>query len=312
MSLVFVGIDVAKEHVDVHLLPSGEAFRVSNDPAGIASLVDRLQAATPALIVLEATGGYESLVAADVAAADLAVAVVNPRQVRDFARALGLLAKTDAIDARVLALFAERVQPTPRTPPDEREVRLRALVTRRHQLVSMRTAELNRRAQARSDEVRKSIDRIVRIVNLQLEEIEHDINGTIRHSPLWHDKDITLQSVPGVGPGTSHMLLAALPELGRLNRRQITSLVGLAPFNRDSGRLRGQRSIWGGRAEVRAALYMATLTAVRWNPVLRPFYQRLLAAGKKTKVALTACMRKLLVILNAMLRTQQPWQPRNA
>jgi transposase len=311
MSLTFVGIDVAKEHVDVHLLPSGEAFRHPNDPAGIASLVHRLQAAKPALIVLEATGGYESLVAADVAAADLAVAVVNPRQVRDFAKALGLLAKTDAIDARVLALFAERVQPAARTPPDEREVRLRALVTRRHQLISMRTAELNRRAHANA-EVRQSIDRVVQLLNLQLEEIEHAIDGTIRHSPLWHDKDLTLQSVPGVGPGTSRTLLAALPELGCLNRRQIASLVGLAPFNRDSGRWRGQRSIWGGRAEVRSALYMATLAAVRCNPVIRPFYQRLRAVGKKAKVALTACMRKLLVILNAMLRTQQPWQPRNA
>jgi len=311
MSPTFIGIDVAKDHLDAHLLPQGEALTSAADAAGVTSLVDRLQAVRPALIVLEATGGYESLVAAELAAADLPVAVVNPRQVRDFARALGLLAKTDAIDAHVLALFAEKVQPPVRTPPDEREQRLKALVTRRRQLVAMRTAELNRRAQA-NPEVRKSIDAVLKILHRQIEDIEHDIDGTIRHSRLWHEKDILLQSVPGVGPGTSRTLLAALPELGRLNRRQIASLVGLAPFNRDSGRWRGERSIWGGRAEVRTALYMATLSAVRFNPVLRVFYQRLRAAGKKAKVALTACMRKLLVILNALLRTQQKWHPQNA
>jgi len=311
MSPTFIGIDVAKDHLDAHLLPQGEALTSAADAAGVTSLVDRLQAVRPALIVLEATGGYESLVAAELAAADLPVAVVNPRQVRDFARALGLLAKTDAIDAHVLALFAEKVQPPVRTPPDEREQRLKALVTRRRQLVAMRTAELNRRAQA-NPEVRKSIDAVLKILHRQIEDVEHDIDGTIRHSRLWHEKDILLQSVPGVGPGTSRTLLAALPELGRLNRRQIASLVGLAPFNRDSGRWRGERSIWGGRAEVRTALYMATLSAVRFNPVLRVFYQRLRAAGKKAKVALTACMRKLLVILNALLRTRQKWHPQNA
>jgi len=311
MSHVFVGIDVAQDHLDVHVLPSGEAFASPNDPAGVATLVQRLQAARPALIVLEATGGYESLVAAELTAADLPVAVVNPRQPRELARALGILAKTDRIDARTLALFAEKAQPRCQTPRDERELRLKALVTRRRQLVTMRTAELNRRPLATA-EVRKSIDRVVKLLHRQIEELEHDIDGTIRHMPQWREKDDLLQSVPGVGPGTARTLLAALPELGTLNRRQIASLVGLAPFNRDSGQWRGQRSIWGGRGEVRAALYMASLAAVRFNPQLRAFYQRLRAAGKKAKVALTACMRKLLVILNALLRTQQKWQPQNA
>ncbi len=311
MSHVFVGIDVAQGHLDVHVLPTAEAFASANDPAGVAALVQRLQELRPALIVLEATGGYESLVAAELAAADLPVAVVNPRQPRELARALGILAKTDQIDARTLALFAEKVQPRCQTPRDERELRLKALVTRRRQLVVMRTAELNRRPQA-GVEVRKSIDKVVKLLNRQIEELEHDIDGTIRHMPLWREKDDLLQSVPGVGPGTAHMLLAALPELGTLNRRQIASLVGLAPFNRDSGKLRGQRTICGGRRDVRATLYMAALAASRFNPPIRIFYKRLLAAGKKKKVALTACMRKLLVILNALLRTRQQWQPQNA
>jgi transposase len=311
MSPSFVGIDVAKEHLDIHVVPCGEAFTCPSDPAEVASLVARLQALGPALIVLEATGGYEGLVAGELAAADLPVAVVNPRQVRDFARALGLLAKTDAIDAGVLARFAESVKPRVQPPPSDQDRRLKALVTRRRQLVAMRTAELNRRALAQV-EVCKSIDAVLKILNRQIDDVEHDIDGTIRHSPVWREKDDLLRSVPGVGPGTSHLLLAALPELGRLNRRQIASLVGLAPFNRDSGLLRGRRMIRGGRADVRAMLYMATLTATRWNPVVRTFYRRLRAAGKTAKVALTACMRKLLVILNAILRTQQPWHPINA
>ena len=308
---VFVGIDVAQEHLDVHLLPTGVAFTCPNDPAGIATLVDRLQAAQPTLLVLEATGGYQSLLAAELAAADLPGAVVNPRQPRDFARALGLLAKTDAIDARVLALFAEKVQPRCQTPPSDRQQRLKALVTRRRQLVAMRTAEQNRRPLA-TPPVRKSIDQVVRLFNRQIENLEHDIDGTIRHMPQWREKDDLLQSVPGVGPTTARTLLAALPELGTLSRRQIASLVGLAPFNRDSGHWRGTRSIWGGRADVRCALYMAAVCAIRCNPVIRAFYQRLRAVGKKAKVALVAAMRKLLVTLNAILRTKQPWQPKNA
>lgn len=311
MSQLFAGVDVASEHLDVHVLPTGEAFSSPNNPAGIALVVQRLQALQPTLIVLEATGGYEALLAAELTAADLAVAVVNPRQPRELARALGLLAKTDQIDARLLALFAEKVQPRCQMPRDERELRLKALVTRRHQLVAMRTAERNRRLLA-TVEVRKSIDRVIKLLDGQIEQLEHDLDDTIRHMPQWREKDDLLQSVPGVGPGTSRTLLASLPELGLLSRRQIASLVGLAPFNRDSGKWRGQRTIWGGRADVRAILYMATLAATRFNPQIRAFYQRLLAAGKKKKVALTACMRKLLIILNTLLRTKEKWQPQNA
>lgn len=311
MSRTFVGIDVAKHRLDVALHPQGEVFAVDADPEGIAALVTRLQAARPALIVLEATGGYEAFLAAELVAADLAVAVVNPRQTRDFARALGRLAKTDAIDAATLALFAEKVQPRCHTPRSDREERLKALVTRRHQLVALRTAELNRRPHATA-EVRKSIDVVLRTLRRQIEELDRQIRGTVRHCPLWREQDDLLQSVPGVGPQTSQMLLAALPELGRLNRRQIASLVGVAPLNRDSGQRRGQRTTWGGRAAVRATLYMAALAGIRCNPVLRTFYQRLRGAGKKAKVALTACMRKLLVILNAIVRTQQPWHLQNA
>jgi transposase len=311
MSRTFVGIDVAKHRLDVALHPQGEVFAADADPEGIAALVRRLQAVRPALIVLEATGGYEAFLAAELVAADLAVAVVNPRQTRAFARALGRLAKTDRIDAATLALFAEKVQPRCHTPRSEREERLKALVTRRHQLVALRTAELNRRPHA-TDEVRKSIDVVLRTLRGQIEELDRQIRGTVRHCPLWREQDDLLQSVPGVGPHTAQMLLAALPELGRLNRRQIASLVGVAPLNRDSGQRRGQRTTWGGRASVRATLYMAALAGTRCNPVLRTFYQRLRAAGKKAKVALTACMRKLLVILNAIVRTQQPWHLQNA
>jgi transposase len=308
---MFVGIDVAKDHLDVHVLPTGEAFCCPADSAGVTSLVVRLQAVRPALIVLEATGGYEGLIAAELAAADLPVAVVNPRQVRDFARALGRLAKTDRIDAEVLACFAEKVRPRFQTPPSEEEQQLKVLVARRQQLVAMRTAELNRRALA-GGRVRRSIDAVLKMLGRQIENLEHDIDGAIRRSPVWREKDDLLRSVPGVGPGTSRTLLAALPELGTLSRRRIASLVGLAPFNRDSGLLRGRRTIWGGRADVRTALYMPTLTAIRINPVLRAFYQRLRAAGKTAKMALTACMRKLLVTLNAILRSQCPWQPQHA
>lgn len=311
MSRVFVGIDVAKNRLDVALHPQGEAFAVNADPEGIAALVAHLQAVRPALIVLEATGGYEASLAAELVAADLPVAVVNPRQTRDFARALGRLAKTDAIDAATLALFAEKVQPRCHTPPTEREARLKALVTRQHQLVVFRTAELNRRAHA-TDEVRKSTDAVLRALQRQIEDLDHQIRGTVRHCPLWREQDDLLQSVPGVGPQTSQMLLAALPQLGRLNRRQIASLVGVAPLNRDSGQRRGQRILGGGRAAVRATLYMAALAAIRCNPVLRAFYQRLRATGKKAKVALTACMRELLIILNAIVRTQQPWHLEDA
>ena len=311
MTEVFVGIDVASDHLDVHVLPSGEAFCSPNEPADIAKLVQRLQAMRPTLIVMEATGGYQALLAAELAAADLPIAIVNPRQPRDLARALGILAKTDQIDARILAIFADKARPRTTQRCDERELRLKTLVTRRHQLISMRTAETNRRKLADA-EIRKSIDRVIKLLNRQIEDLEHHIDGTIRHMPQWREKDDLLRSVPGIGPCTSRTLLAALPELGELNRRQIASLVGLAPFNHDSGKWRGQRTIHGGRSDVRAALYMATVAAVRFNPQISTFYHRLRQAGKKAKVALTACMRKLLVTLNSMLKTKQKWHPQNA
>jgi transposase len=311
MSETFVGIDVGKDRFDVAFHPQGEGFSCCADPAGLAQAVRRIQAAGPALIVLEATGGYEALLAAELAVADLPVAVVNPRQTRDFARALGRLAKTDRIDAGTLALFAEKVRPRCQAPPSEHQQRLKAMVRRRRQLVSMRTAELNRRPRATS-EVRQSIDAVLALLNRQIKDLEDDIGGTIRQMPQWRDKDDLLQSVPGVGPKTASTLLAALPELGTLSRRQIASLAGLAPMNRDSGQMRGRRTTWGGRAEVRAVLYMACVAALRCNCVVHAFYQRLRAAGKTPKVALTACMRKLLTILNAILRTHTPWRLQDA
>lgn len=309
----FVGIDVSKDHWDVHILPQGEAFRVDATADGAQTLLDRLRALTPAGIVLEATGGYEGPLAAQLWAADLPVAVVNPRQVRDFARAVGRLAKTDTIDAAILARFAEAVRPRCQAPHTEAEQAVRDLVARRRQLVGIRTAERNRLAQARpKSEVARSIEVVLRLLDRQIAEIDERLDKTIRHTPVWQEKNDLLRSVPGVGPGTATMLLATLPELGRLNRRQIASLVGVAPVNRDSGRMRGRRTTWGGRAHVRAALYMPTLAATRFNPVIRAFYRRLRDAGKPAKVALTACMRKLLVILNALLRQGTHWCPQNA
>ena len=311
MSEVFVGIDVAKDRFDVAFLPQGEGFSSSAAPEELAAAVQRIQAARPALVVLEATGGYEGLLAAELAAAEIPVAVVNPRQVRDFARALGRLAKTDAIDAQTLALFAEKVRPRLQRAKAEEEELLKALVTRRRQLVGMRTAELNRRLLAKP-RVHRSIDAVLALLERQIKDLEDEIGRTIRRMPQWRGKDDLLRSVPGVGPRTSSTLLAALPELGRLSRKEIACLVGLAPLNRDSGQMRGRRTTWGGRGEVRCVLYMACMSAVRCNHVLRAFYQRLRAAGKPGKVALTACMRKLLIILNAIMRTNTPWRLQKA
>ena len=307
--MTFVGIDVSKEYLDVHVRPGGETLRVKNNEGGIAELTSRLVEALPTLVVVEATGGYEVPVVAALAVKGVAVAVVNPRQVRDFAKATGQLAKTDAIDAVVLARFGEAVKPQPR-PLDEPHTReLQDMLTRRRQLVDMLTAETNRMGACRSDKLRKSIYQHVAWLRRQLKDSDRDIDKKLRETPVWREKDDLLQSVPGVGPVTSRTLLAELPELGTLDRAHIAALVGVAPLNRDSGKMRGKRAIWGGRASVRAPLYMAALVATKHNPVIRATYERLVATGKAKKVALVACMRKLLVTLNAIIRDQRPWMP---
>jgi transposase len=310
-SAVFVGIDVSKARLDVALVPTGEALALDNDAVGIASLVERLKAQPPELVVLEATGGLQLPVATALAVAGLPVAVVNPRQVRDFARATGKLAKTDRIDAQVLAEFGRRLQPTPRALPDQATQELGALLDRRHQMVEMLTAEKNRLYRAMRP-VQPRIQAHILWLIQQLKELDQDLGDAVRASPLWREKEELLRSVPGVGKVLSLTLLSHLLELGTLERQQVAALVGVAPWNRDSGVLRGKRAVWGGRAPVRAVLYMATVAAVRCNPAIKVFYQRLLAAGKAKKVALVACMRKLLTILNAMLKHHTPWNPEYA
>lgn len=302
----YVGIDVAKARLDVAVGSTAQVWSVPNQEEGIRQVVSRLGELSPALVVLEATGGQEVPVVAALAAAGLPVVVVNPRQVRDFAKATGRLAKTDALDAQVLARFGEAVRPEPRPLPDAEAQALQALVARRRQVVGMLTAEKNRLGSALPP-VRKRIQSHLRWLHQELADLEKELGTTLRQSPLWREKDALLRSVPGVGRVLSLTLLAHLPELGSLNRRQIAALVGVAPLNRDSGTLRGRRTVWGGRASVRAALYMAALAGTQRNPLLRAFYQRLLAAGKPKKVALTACMRKLLTILNAMVKHGTPW-----
>ncbi len=304
----FVGIDVAKAELEVVVRPSGARWTVTNNAAGLAQLQERLQASAPSLIVLEATGGYEVAVVAVLATAALPVVVLNARQVRDFARATGRLAKTDAIDAGVLAHFAEVVRPPVRPLPDAMTQSLQAWLMRRRQLVEMLLAEEQRRSRAPRP-IQRQIDQHVRWLRAQLGAVEKDLAQTLRESPVWREKDDLLRSVPGVGPVLTTTLLGDVPELGQLNRKQIAALIGVAPLNRDSGTYRGRRAVWGGRAHVRATLYMATLTAARYNPVIRAFYERLVAAGKPKKVALTACMRKLLTILNAMIARRTAWKP---
>ena len=292
--------------MDVTLSPSAESWSVFDGPSGLKELVSWLREYGPALTVLEATGGYERAAAAALAHAGLPLVIVNPRQVRDFARSTGQLAKTDRIDAQVLALFAERVRPEPKALPDEDAQLLDALLTRRRQLIEMITAEKNRRGFAPAA-LKKSITKHITWLERQLSGVDGDIEQMIEKSPLWRAKEDLMRSVPGVGPVLSRTLVAELPELGTLGRKQIAALVGVAPLARDSGKLRGRRSVWGGRAGVRATLYRGALVAARHNPVIREFYERLIAAGKPRKVALTACMRKLITILNAMVRTQTPW-----
>ncbi len=303
---MFVGIDVSKARLDVALGSEGELLSVDNDSQGIAELAGRLRELGPELVVLEASGGLETAAVGELAAAELAVAVVNPRQVRDFARASGRLAKTDALDARTLALFGERMRPPVRVLPDEQTRQLRALVSRRRELVEMLTAEQNRLASA-PRELHGEIDSHIRWLEARLKERERELGKRLRNSPLWRERENLLRSAPGVGPVLCATLLAGLPELGRLNRREIAALVGVAPLNHDSGIMRGRRAVWGGRAQVRAALYMGALAGVRHNPLLRALYRRLLERGKAKKVALVACMRKLLTILNAMLKNHTCW-----
>jgi transposase len=305
----FVGIDVAKDRLDVHLRPSGESFTVTRDGEGLAQLVDRLQTLAPRLVVMEATGGYETIVASAMAAARLPLAVVNPRQIRDFARATGKLAKTDAIDAAAIAHFAEAIRPPARPIAEPEAQALGELVARRRQVIEMIVAERNRRRRATQRRVVRAIDRHLELLQTELSELEGDIDGAIRGSPAWQADADLLASVPGVGPATLRTLIAELPELGRLDRRKIAALVGVAPINRDSGMMRGRRTIAGGRPAVRTALFMAALVASRKNPIIAPYYAKLRAAGKTGKQALTACIRKLVVILNAILRDRKPWQP---
>jgi transposase len=304
----FVGIDVSKDRLDVHLRPSGQAFAVPRDGPGLDQLLTRLRADLPALVVLEATGGFELTVAAALAAAGLPLAVVNPRQIRDFARATGRLAKTDRLDAQAIALFAERVRPEPRPLLDAAAQALAELVARRRQIIEMIGMEQNRARQARAPKVARTLRATLKVLEAQLTALDHDIDDTIRGSPAWRAADDLLQSVPGIGDVTARTLIAEMPELGRLDRREAAALIGVAPVNRDSGQMRGQRAIAGGRTTIRNVLYMATLTAIRWNPVLKPHYQQLIARGRPKKVAIVACMRRLLGILNAILRAGTPWK----
>ena len=306
---VFVGIDVAQATLAVAIHPGGPSWTVPNDAPGLAPLQRQLQRQGPALIGLEATGGLERLAASTLGTAGLPVAVVNPRQVRAFATATGRLAKTDALDAQVLAHFAAAIQPAPRPRPDAQTAAVVAVLARRRQLLKMRTAEQNRLARTASPRVRRRIAVHVRWLPRELASVDQDLDQALRARPLWRVQEDLLRSVPGVGPVLARTLLVELPELGRLSRQQLATLVGVAPLNRDSGTWQGRRSTWGGRSAVRAARYMAALAAIRWNPPLRAFYHRLCAAGKAKQVALTACMRKLLTLLNALLRDQTPWQP---
>ena len=304
---MFVGIDVSKDRLDVHVRPSGDTFAVMHDSEGMAALIDKLRSLSPQLIVLEATGGLQNRVAAMLVAASLPTAVVNPRQVRDFAKATGRLAKTDALDAQAIAHFAEAIRPEPRPVSDEEAQVLQALVARRRQLVEMRVAEKNRRQQVQKPLLRKRLDDHITWLAEAIAEIDNDLDQHIKQSPAWRAKEDLLTSVPGIGNTIARTLIADLPELGTLTRKRIAALVGIAPFNRDSGKMRGKRSVTGGRATVRSSLFMATMVAIRYNKVIRTAYQHFLDAGKPKMVALVACMRKLLVILNAILRDHKQW-----
>lgn len=307
MDAVYVGIDVSKARLDVHVRPSGESFSIARDGEGLAVLIARLQPLAPCLIAVEATGGFEIIVAASVGGAGLPLAVVNPAQVRHYAQALGRRAKTDKVDAEIIARFAEATKPEPRPLPDEATQLLADLVARRRQIIVMMVAE-RQRATRLPKRLKKSCERVIRMLEKELAELDREIDTTVRGSPAWREKEDLLASVPGIGAITARTLIAELPELGQLDRRKIASLVGLAPFTRQSGKWRGKAFISGGRGSVRAALFIATLSATRHNATIRTFYERLLAVGKPKMVAIIACMRKLLTILNAVARDQKPWQ----
>jgi transposase len=306
---VVAGIDVSKDRLDARVGPARVAVSAGNDHAGYEALSRVLAEHSATLVILEASGGYQLGIAAYLVAQGFRVAVVNPRQVRDFGRATGRLAKTDDIDADLLTLFGERMNPEVRPLPDEDTLALQAILARRRQIVDMLVAEKNRLGLARDRSVQRSLKRHIEWLGKQLDDVDEDLGDKIKRSPAWRAKDNLLKSVPGVGDAVSRSLVGKLPELGGLSHKKIAALVGLAPFARDSGRFRGRRAVWGGRGEVRAMLYMATLSGLRWNPVLRAFYDRLTKAGKPFKLAMTACMRKLLIILNAMVRDNTPWEP---
>lgn len=306
-----VGIDVSKAKLDCEVRPTREILQISNDEAGVAQLTDWLEQVQPELVVFEASGGYETRAATVVAGAGLRVAVVNPRQVRDFAKAIGILAKTDRIDAGVIAQFGVAVDPQVSALADEDTRALQGLLARRGQLVAMRTQEQNRLAQSAAA-LRPHIKEHIAWLNEAIRRCDIDLTAKLRSSPAWKTKDDLYRSMPGIGPVNSRMMMACLPELGRLNRQKISALVGVAPFNCDSGTLKGKRRIWGGRAQVRESLYMAAETARRWNPVIRALYERLIARGKPHKVAIVACMHKMLIILNSMARNNSRWNPKIA
>ncbi|MGH6908288.1 MAG: IS110 family transposase [Aestuariivirga sp.] len=303
---VVAGIDVSKDWLDVAI--GNESLRVANDAAGVSGLIERLRKADAEWVVMEATGGYETQAASTIAGAGLRLAVVNPRQVRDFAKATGRLAKNDCIDAQVIAAFGEAIEPQVVRLPDEQTRELQELLMRRQQLVGMRVQETNRLG-LMEGAMRKQIKSHIAWLDRAIDELNTDLTARLRKSPVWREKDELLRSLKGIGPITSSTLMASLPELGELDRRSIAALVGVAPFNRDSGTFRGRRAIWGGRAHVRQMLYMAATSAIRSNPVIKPFYERLVGRGKPHKVAVVACMRKMLTILNAMMRSNTPWTP---
>lgn len=307
MAAVCVGIDVSKDHLDVHLRPSGEYFHLARDAEGLDELLRHLAPLSPQVIALEATGGFESIVAAHLSAAGLPVIIVNPVQVRRFAQALGKRAKTDPIDAAVIAHFADATNPTIRDLPDEATRLLRELLARRRQIVQMIVAERNRARMLTAPQLKKSVGRLLKALQHELAALDKEIDDDVRKTPLWREKEDLLRSVPGVGPTIARTILGELPELGTLDRRQVASLVGLAPFTRQSGQWRGKRFIGGGRTRIRAVLFMGALVAVRHNRPLRSFYESLTARGKPKMVALVAVARKLLTILNAILRDNKPW-----